>query len=37
MTPMPLHHGAIGNRRVLALVGPDTSVDWLCCEMGDPC
>ncbi|MGH9386990.1 MAG: trehalase-like domain-containing protein, partial [Vicinamibacterales bacterium] len=27
---MPLHHGAIGNGRVLALVGPDTSVDWLC-------
>jgi alpha,alpha-trehalase len=30
MTPIPLHHGAIGNGRVLALVGPDTSVDWLC-------
>ncbi len=30
MTPLPLHHGAIGNGRVLALVGPDTSVDWLC-------
>jgi GH15 family glucan-1,4-alpha-glucosidase len=28
--PLPLHHGAIGNGRVLALVGPDTSVDWLC-------
>ena len=29
-TPLPLHHGAIGNGRVLALIGPDTSVDWLC-------
>ena len=28
--PIPLHHGAIGNGRVLALIGPDTSVDWLC-------
>ena len=28
--PLPLHHGAIGNGRVLALIGPDTSVDWLC-------
>jgi alpha,alpha-trehalase len=27
---MKLDHGAIGNGRVLALVGPDTSVDWLC-------
>jgi GH15 family glucan-1,4-alpha-glucosidase len=25
-----LDHGAIGNGRVLALIGPDTSVDWLC-------
>lgn len=30
MTPLPLHHGAIGNGRVLALVGPDTHIDWLC-------
>ena len=27
---MKLDHGAIGNGRVLALVGPDSSVDWLC-------
>jgi hypothetical protein len=25
-----LDHGAIGNGRVLALVGPDANVDWLC-------
>jgi GH15 family glucan-1,4-alpha-glucosidase len=25
-----LHHGAIGNGRVLALVNPDTGIDWLC-------
>jgi GH15 family glucan-1,4-alpha-glucosidase len=30
LTPLPLHHGAIGNGRVLALIGPDTSIDWLC-------
>lgn len=30
MKPLPLHHGAIGNGRVLALVGPDTNIDWLC-------
>lgn len=29
-SPLPLHHGAIGNGRVLALIGPDTSIDWLC-------
>jgi len=27
---MTLDHGAIGNGQVLALVGPDTSIDWLC-------
>ena len=31
MTPTTdLAHGAIGNGSVLALVGPDTSIDWLC-------
>jgi GH15 family glucan-1,4-alpha-glucosidase len=28
--PLPLNHGAIGNGRVIALVGPDTHIDWLC-------
>ena len=28
--PLPLDHGAIGNGSVIALVGPDTSIDWLC-------
>jgi GH15 family glucan-1,4-alpha-glucosidase len=28
--PTDLAHGAIGNGSVLALVGPDTSIDWLC-------
>ena len=27
---MKLDHGATGNGRVIALVGPDTSIDWLC-------
>jgi GH15 family glucan-1,4-alpha-glucosidase len=27
---MLLNHGAIGNGRLLALVSPDTSIDWLC-------
>src|SRR5271154_1901943 len=26
----PLDHGAIGNGRVLALVSPTSSIDWLC-------
>ncbi len=30
MTAIPLDHGAIGNGSVLGLVGPDTSIDWLC-------
>ncbi|MFN0100224.1 MAG: glycoside hydrolase family 15 protein [Gemmatimonadaceae bacterium] len=30
MTALPLDHGAIGNGSVLGLVGPDTSIDWLC-------
>ncbi len=30
LQPIPLHHGAIGNGRVLALIGPDTCIDWLC-------
>ena len=25
--PLPLHHGAIGNGRVIALIGPDTNID----------
>jgi alpha,alpha-trehalase len=27
---MLLNHGVIGNGRVLALINPDTSIDWLC-------
>jgi GH15 family glucan-1,4-alpha-glucosidase len=31
VTPAPpLDHGAIGNGSVIALVGPDASIDWLC-------
>lgn len=30
MAVTDLAHGAIGNGSVLALVGPDTSIDWLC-------
>jgi len=30
MAVTDLQHGAIGNGSVLALVGPDTSIDWLC-------
>jgi len=26
----PLHHGAVGNGRVLALVAPNTRIEWLC-------
>lgn len=28
--PLPLHHAAVGNGRLLGLVGPDGSLDWLC-------
>jgi GH15 family glucan-1,4-alpha-glucosidase len=27
---MLLNHGAIGNGRLIALISPDTSIDWLC-------
>ena len=30
MAVTDLQHGAIGNGSVLALIGPDTSIDWLC-------
>lgn len=33
--PQRLDHGAIGNGRVLALVGPDSAVDWLCLPQWD--
>lgn len=29
--PVPdLHHGAIGNGRVLALISPTSAIEWLC-------
>ena len=30
MKAPPLHHGAIGNGRVLALIAPTSAVEWLC-------
>ena len=30
MRPPPLHHGAIGNGRVLALIAPSSAIEWLC-------
>lgn len=28
--PITLNHGVIGNGRILALVSPNTRIDWLC-------
>jgi GH15 family glucan-1,4-alpha-glucosidase len=30
MKAPPLHHGAIGNGRVLALIAPSSAIEWLC-------
>jgi len=30
MQAPPLHHGAIGNGRVLALIAPTSAIEWLC-------
>ena len=28
--PPPLHHGAIGNGRIIGLVSPTSAIEWLC-------
>jgi GH15 family glucan-1,4-alpha-glucosidase len=33
--PLPLHHGVIGNGRVLALVAPTGAVEWACLPQFD--